>query len=107
MMAVEHGILGRSIRAAREKKSLTQENLAEILEISAMHVKQIESGRRNPSVNLLFKIVQALDMSLDKMISPQNNDTKDINPIIVKINQCTEKQQQALYKLLDAFINKI
>ena len=46
--------LGEAIRAARMKKGLTQEVLAERLDITPIHLKNIEGHRRLPSVPLLF-----------------------------------------------------
>lgn len=36
--------IGRRIKAAREKKGMTQEQLAEWVELSPMHVSVIERG---------------------------------------------------------------
>ena len=53
--------LGESIRAARMRKGLTQEALAELLDITPIHLKNMESSRRNPSVPLLFALMELLD----------------------------------------------
>ena len=37
------------------KKALTQERLAEMLDITPIHLKNIEGSRRIPSVPLLFR----------------------------------------------------
>ena len=46
--------LGNAIRNARMEKKLTQEKLAELVNISPVHVKQIEAGTRMPSVEVLY-----------------------------------------------------
>ena len=51
------------IREAREKASLTQEELAEACSISVSHVSHIESGDRNPSVEVLVRICNATHTS--------------------------------------------
>ena len=57
-MAVEHGKLGNTIRTARMKKGYTQEQLAELLEITPAHLKHMEVERRKPSVPLLFEMMK-------------------------------------------------
>ena len=46
--------LGEAIRAARMRKGLTQEALAELLDITPIHLKKIEGSRRKPTVQLLI-----------------------------------------------------
>ena len=43
------------------KKALTQERLAEMLDITPIHLKNIEGSRRIPSVPLLFRMMELLD----------------------------------------------
>ena len=42
--------LRETIRNERKNKRITQEELAEMLEVSPTHVKHIESGHRKPSI---------------------------------------------------------
>ena len=63
--------LRRTIRQERENKHITQEKLAEMLEVSPSHLKNIESGHRNPSIELLFAISGILNISLDSIIFPK------------------------------------
>ena len=53
-MELDRRALGETIRTARMKKGLTQECLAEMLDITPIHLKNIEGSRRLPSVPLLF-----------------------------------------------------
>ena len=69
-MSVELRLLGETIRTARMKKGLTQEALAELLEITPIHLKNIEGSRRKPSVPLLFQMMELLDFSVDALVFP-------------------------------------
>ena len=89
--------LGAAIRAARLKKGYTQEQLAELVEVTPTHEKHIESGHRLPSVEVLFSIAQALDMSLDNVIFPeQGTKGKRVKEISILLNQCEEKELSVL-----------
>jgi transcriptional regulator with XRE-family HTH domain len=81
--------LGTAIRAARLKKGYTQKQLAEMTDITPTHEKHIESGHRLPSVEVLFAIAQALDMSLDNIIFPEDADKGRVKEIQIMLNQCT------------------
>ena len=89
--------LGAAIRAARLKKGYTQEQLAELVEVTPTHEKHIESGHRLPSVEVLFSIAQALDMSLDNVIFPEQ-DMGDgrVKEISILLNQCGEPELSVL-----------
>lgn len=61
-------MLSKKIKEARIENGLTQEQLAEMLNISPTHVKYIESGRRKPSIEILFALAQILSLSLDEVV---------------------------------------
>lgn len=60
--------LGNMIWATRKARGITQEKLAEMVDITTSHLKHIESGHRNPSIEVLFQLARALDLSLDALI---------------------------------------
>ena len=64
----ELALLREDIRKGRKNKKITQEELAEKLEVSPTHVKHIESGHRKPSIEILFEITKILNISLDGVV---------------------------------------
>ena len=69
--------IGRRIKAARERKGLTQEELAEEVDLSPMHVSVIERGVKLPKLETLMNIANALDVSADVLLQDVvNNQTK-------------------------------
>lgn len=73
-MGAEDRKLGEAIRAARMRKGLTQEALSELLDITPIHLKNIESSRRKPSVPLLFAAMELLDLSVDALVFPERRE---------------------------------
>lgn len=47
--------VGQRIKTAREKKNLTQEDLAALVDISPTHVSVIERGTKNPTNGYLCR----------------------------------------------------
>lgn len=69
--------VGRRIKAAREQKRLTQEQLAELVDLSPMHVSVIERGVKLPKLETLINIANVLDVSADVLLQDVvNNQTK-------------------------------
>ncbi|MCQ2754321.1 MAG: helix-turn-helix transcriptional regulator [bacterium] len=48
---------------------MTQEVLAEKVNIHPTYVGKLEAGKSNPSVKMLFKITRALDTTLSELFS--------------------------------------
>ena len=69
--------LREAIRNERKNKRITQEELAEMLEVSPTHVKHIESGHRKPSIEILFELAKILNISLDEVVFPKNGTPND------------------------------
>ncbi len=57
-------ILGLSIKRHREQMKISQEKLAELADIHTSYIGQIERGLRYPSLKVLFKIADALNVKL-------------------------------------------
>lgn len=53
-------LLGQRIRELRKARNLTQEKLAEMVEIGTANISYIETGRFSPSVETLAKLSEAL-----------------------------------------------
>jgi transcriptional regulator with XRE-family HTH domain len=51
---------GENVRAAREDKSWTQENLADRADVDQTFISGIERGTRNPTVITISKLAKAL-----------------------------------------------
>lgn len=56
--------ISSKIKNAREKQGLSQEDLAEKLNVSPMTIQFIEQGRRFPSIQLLICICQFLSIEI-------------------------------------------
>jgi transcriptional regulator with XRE-family HTH domain len=63
-----HEALGRAVREARQKRGLTQEQLAEASGIGPTYISDIERGVRNPSYELLVTLAKALRTPLSEIV---------------------------------------
>lgn len=68
---MDHYVTGAAIKALREKKKLTQAQLAETLGVSDKAVSKWETGRGLPDITLLEPLANALSVSVPELLSGQ------------------------------------
>ena len=62
-------LLGGGIRKYRKLAGLTQEKLAEKVDLNPVYVGQIERGYKVPSVDVLLRIAKALKVHLRDLVA--------------------------------------
>ena len=55
------------LEGIRKEKGITQEELANALEVSRQTVGSLENGRYNPSIILAFKIARFFNLSIEEI----------------------------------------
>lgn len=60
--------IGLQVRAEREKKKLSQEELADLAGFYRTYIGHIETGSYSPSAFTLWRIAQALKIDLSKLL---------------------------------------
>ena len=60
------------LKAARALKDLSQEKLAQKVNVSRQTINAIENGDYNPSIELCICVCKALDVTLNDLFWPEN-----------------------------------
>ncbi|MBQ9674060.1 MAG: helix-turn-helix transcriptional regulator [Ruminococcus sp.] len=55
------------MKSARAAKDMSQQKLAEIVNVSRQTISAVEKGDYNPTINLCIAICKALDKTLDEL----------------------------------------
>lgn len=61
-------LMGERLRSLRKSKGYTQEDLAELAGIGRPNLAKYETGKSLPSVDILIKLADALDVSTDYLL---------------------------------------
>ena len=61
----------------RKAKGITQEELANALEVSRQTVGSLENGRYNPSIILAFKIARFFEVSIEEIFIYEEGQYED------------------------------
>ena len=67
-MELDYKAIGKRIKIARIKADLTQERLAELIDISPTHLSNIETGTTRVSLNTIISIANALSVTGDDLL---------------------------------------
>lgn len=62
-------MLGHELRKARLDAKMTQEQLSFAAEIDRTYVSQLENNKKSPTVEVLFRICKALEISASEVIA--------------------------------------
>lgn len=73
---MDYLLLGKRIRAARLAAGLSQEQLAEKVGLTSQHISHTEVATTKISLPALVKISNALNISVDKLLSDSVYDSK-------------------------------
>jgi transcriptional regulator with XRE-family HTH domain len=68
-------LIGRRIKAYRQRAKMTQQQLADATGIPRSHISVVEAGiRQGVSVENLIRIADAMGLSVDQLVRPSPND---------------------------------
>ena len=62
-------MLGDEIRKARESAQMTQESLSYAAEIDRSYVSLLENNKKSPTVDVLFRICDALGIKASSLLA--------------------------------------
>ena len=64
---------GKNVKIERIKKDLTQEQLAEILDVSQNYIANIERGKANMSLGKILELSKALNLKINVLLNFEEN----------------------------------
>ena len=92
-------MLGDKIKLYRENKKMTQNDIAQILEVSPATISKYESGSLEPSIDSLKKIAKLFEVSIDELLKDEEEkiDISKINVLEILREQKQMKLKGNLY----------
>lgn len=92
--------IGSRIKAARETRQLTQEQLAEKAGLSTTHISVIERGVKGPSLETFVNLANALDVTADSLLLDVLNNALEITAteLSEQIRHLPPKERTKIFK---------
>ena len=100
--------VGQRIKAAREKKNMTQEDLAARIDISPTHVSVIERGTKIPRVDTFVSIANVLGVSADELLVDvvDRASVGVASELSAAIEALPHEEKMRVLKVVSAFIDR-
>jgi len=96
--------LGERLRAFRQSRAMSQEQVAHIADITPAYLGQVERGTKNITVHTLEKVCTALNISLAEFFDTAKVHNKGIdeisNQILHQLHNKTQSEKQAILKMV-------
>lgn len=94
--------IGARISAKRREKGVTQEQLAEIMDVSIQMISNLEGGKKAIRPENLLKLCSALDVSTDYILRGARAEYESFE-FMKKYSRLTHAQQELLEKIVDSW----
>ncbi|MBR3607921.1 MAG: helix-turn-helix transcriptional regulator [Lachnospiraceae bacterium] len=108
MSELNFKMIGLKIKERRQDQGITQEMIANYLDVNPSHISNIECGRAHPSLSALIKIANILQCSVDYFIQGEytfignNKLEKSIDDVIIeKIQYCDMDKKRKILSIID------
>ncbi len=100
----ELNLLADAIRQARIQKRISQEKLAEMLDVSTTHIRHMESGHRKPSIEKLISLCKILDISFDRVVKGDPHPVSTASERVLNCleNAFSEEERNLIADLIEA-----
>ncbi|NBI88659.1 XRE family transcriptional regulator [Lachnospiraceae bacterium] len=100
---IDYGKLGIRIKEMRLKNNLTQDNLAQMVDCNTSHISNIENNHTKVSLNVLLAIANALNTSIDYLLSDQyeNSSLALENELLRAVKNCDNDKKLKILKMIE------
>lgn len=92
--------IGKRIQNRRKQQGYTQEQLAEMMNVSIQMVSNLERGNKAIRIDNLINLSQILDISTDYILTGKET-TDDIEALTSRVSQLPIKERKMIEMLVD------
>lgn len=101
---MDYYAIGQRIRKIRKARGLSQEKLAEMVDISTTHMSHIETANTKMSLPTFVKIASALEVRTDELLYEDNLKSRSISMAFIGelLDSCTIQQVRIIEDIVRA-----
>ena len=108
MQDVNYYLVGSKIKEKRKKRELTQEQLAEMCDLSVSYIAHIERGTKSLSLETAVKLSNVLGVSLDYLLLDEIQDQDRVmSAIESEVRALPPAKQDTFFKFARLILKNI
>lgn len=93
--------LGNAVKEARTESKLTQEQIADMLDIDSRTISQIERGLGNPKLETLYPLIRILNVDANTIFySVPKTETPNLDRLMRLVSTCTEYEAHEFIRIV-------
>jgi len=102
-MNVDYKLIGSRIKEARKNKGITQEMLAEKLDVTIGYVSQVERGITKISLDLLARVSTIFELDIAYFLTNTcvKQDDYMVNEIMRELRMIGDRDRRIIYSLIE------
>ena len=102
MQELDFESIGKRLKEIRLSKGLTQEYVANKVDVNTSHISNIENNRVKVSLSALVNICNALDTTIDYILNNQYTDSDSVlnQNILNELQKCDEDMKERILKII-------
>ena len=101
--------IGKNIRKYRKQMKATQEELAEMVDLSVSYMGAIERGQKLPQLKSFIRIANALHVSSDQLLSEVLNVQNEIiaSDLSIELSKLPAADQRRILNVIKTMIDDV
>ena len=105
-MALDYNIIGSRIKKARIAKNLTQEDLAEKIDISVAFLSRVERGNSHINLKRLNQICNLLDVTEGYVLNGASSNSENYldEEFAELLKKCSPEKQKLIYSIAKTIV---
>lgn len=106
-MSVDYQLIGRRIKQARKSNGITQEQLAERLDVSVGYISQMERGITKPNLEMLCGVCGVLNYDLGTLLTGCSTGQSSYlsDELYERCQTLSEQQKRNVLKIIEILLD--
>lgn len=107
-MPLDYQLMGKRLKKARIKKHYTQEELAELMNVSVAYISRIETGKTHLNLTRLNEVCTILDTTEAHILNGASDDSSVYlnEELSTLLKDCSSEEKELIYQIANIIKSK-
>lgn len=98
--------LGDSVKQARGRLRLTQNELADAIDVDSRTVLNIENYKGNPKMEVLYPLIRTLNIDAREIFNPEMiRQSPALRQLRIMVEECSEQEAEAMIPIIASILS--